>query len=103
MRLVFSLLRVAVVCALVVILWAKPSTTNAQSCFTFTLIEDSCPSCCSVHNRVDSILVVNGPGELKFGSTNLACGSTPASCNGSACGDHDEPVPAVDPTCVTCP
>jgi hypothetical protein len=103
MRLVLSLLRVTVLGALVVILLAKPGSSNAQSCLSFTLIEDSCASCCSLHNTVDSILVANGPGLLKIGSANLACGSTPASCDGVACGDHDEQVPAVDPTCVTCP
>jgi hypothetical protein len=105
MRLILSLLRVAVLSALVVILWAKPAVTDAQiggTCLTFSLEESSCASCCSLHNQIDTILVSTGAGVDSIGDATLACGSSPASCEGSPCGNQTVNVPVYNGSCTTC-
>jgi hypothetical protein len=105
MRLLFSLLRVAVLCALVVILWAKPRVTDAQlvhQCLTFDTVTIDCPSCCSQHNFVNNAVTTSGGvGDMSIQEVNLVCGTTPATCGGVACGTQEVPQAVPDSYCLT--
>jgi hypothetical protein len=104
MRLVFSILRVAALCAFTVILWAKPAVTNAQyggACFTYVLEEVDCADCCSLQNHMDIINTPSGPGVMTFVDATLACGTSASGCK-FACGNAVVEVPAYNPTCTTC-
>ena len=105
MRLVFSLLRVAALCAFIVILWTKPKVADAQygnTCATFALNEDYCPGCCSLHNSIDSITAADGPGQQSIGSAILACGSGTGCGPHITCGNIDDDVPTYNPNCDAC-
>jgi hypothetical protein len=104
MRLIVSLLRVAVLSALVVVLWAKPAVTNAQAggaCQEFFLIEIVCGSCCTMHNTLDTINTSTGPGVYSIATANLVCGANPVNCKAS-CGTQNFPVQTYDSTCTSC-
>src|SRR5271154_5489636 len=86
MRLEFLMLRVAGLCAFTVILWAKPEVTNAQyggACFTYSLVELDCGSCCSSHNHIDEINTPSGAGIMTQVEATLACGTAAPGDAGS--------------------
>ena len=65
-----------------------PEAQLAQQCVTFNTENDPCPSCCSMPaTQLDNDIVAedSGTGIQSIQNTNYSCGSTPATCNGTAC------------------
>lgn len=100
MRTFGPLLRVAVLCGLVAVLWIKPKAVRAQAggCIDFTQMEICCPSCCSSRPCMDEIESVDGTGYDTLQEEDLDCGS-PGTCMGQSCGTGQIPVAVENGEC----
>jgi hypothetical protein len=79
-----------------------PEAQLAHQCVTFETEDFTCPSCCSSHSTVYQNNIVNetsGTGIQSILNTEFSCGSTPASCNGVACGSGEYPQAVSDSGC----